>query len=132
MAFFVVNDPFEVIVLLDILISAKFHPTPERAEIPGSPLVAALCDRAVEAFAAAQEAGRLPGDPEQTRAFYHSPPESVLAIVGRRVVESANLGGIWNRWSLDERAHLVRIFFRPYVAEESVVYALAGTNTISS
>src|SRR5579884_4222449 len=106
---FEVSDPYEVNALLTALLEAKFHPRPEHPELAGSPLVARLCERAVEAFAAAQAAGRLPDRPERTRAFYRArPPESILAVIRQRLGEVAG-APVWDGWSPTERAEYVRL-----------------------
>jgi hypothetical protein len=125
---FVVEDPYELNALLRALFAAKFHAPEDGLELPGSPFLARLCERAVEAFAAVQEAGLLPGSAAQTRAALGAvaPPEPVIASVRRHLSAVAARGGNWGRWSLDERSDYVRLVFRPYVAEEPLVRELAG------
>jgi hypothetical protein len=81
----------------------------------------------MDAVVAAQEAGLLPGNADRTRASFRSPPPlaNVVASVRRHVAAVAASRSNWHRWSLDERADYVRLVFRPYVAEESLVQELA-------
>ncbi|MDB5311322.1 MAG: hypothetical protein JWO38_5524 [Gemmataceae bacterium] len=127
-ALFVVDDPYELNALLRALFAAKFHAPEDGLELAGSPFPARLCERAMEALAAAQEAGLLPGSATQTLAAHRAavPPEPVSASVRRHLSAVAARGGNWGRWSLDERADYVRLVFRPYVAEESLVREGAG------
>jgi hypothetical protein len=126
-ALFVVDDPYEVNALLRALFAAKFHAPEDGPELAGSLILARLCERAMEAFVAAQEAGRLPGNAEQTRARFRSllPGSEVVASVRRHLSAIASSGTNWDRWSPNERADYVRLVFRPYLAEESLVRQLA-------
>jgi hypothetical protein len=126
-AFFEVDEPYEVNALLTALLEAKFHPDPKRREVAGSPFVARLCERAVEAFAAAQAAGRLPGNPEQTRAFYQGRPgEPTLAVVRRRLAEVTALP-VWAGWSPEQRAEYVRLLLSPFAAPDDLVAELIAS-----
>lgn len=125
---FVVDDAMEVNVLLRALFAAKFSAPADGPELPGSPILARLCERAMEAYAAAQEAGLLPGSAEQTRASHRTAapgPQVVEAVRGHLSVVAAR-GGNWGQWSPDERADYVRLVLRPYVADEALVRELAG------
>jgi hypothetical protein len=126
-ALFVVDDPSEMNVLLRALFAAKFHAPEDGPELAGSPILARLCERAMETFVAVQEARLLPGNADQTRARFRSPlPDSeVVASVRRHLSALAGSGTSWDRWSPDERADYIRVVFRPYVAEESLVRQLA-------
>ena len=124
-ALFVVDEPGEMNALLRALFAAKFHAHDDGPELAGSPILARLCERAMAGFAAALEAGRLPGSAEQYRAAWSLPPgPDVVASVRRHL---AAAGGNWSRWSPPERAEYVRLVFRPYVAEEPLVRELAGS-----
>ena len=126
-ALFVVDDPSEMNALLRALFAAKFHAAEDGPELAGSPILAQLCERAMAGFVAAQEAGLLPGSPEQTRAGWSLPPGAeVIASVRRHLSGVARGRGNWCRWSPDERADYVRLVFRPYVADEELVRELAG------
>ena len=127
-ALFLVEDPIEVNVLLRALFAAKFHAPADGLELAGSPILACLCERAMEAFAAAQEAGLLPGSADQTRASHRAaaPGEPVLTAVREHLSAVAARGGNWGRWSPGERAEYVRLVLRPYVADEAMVRELAG------
>jgi hypothetical protein len=96
-ALFAVDDPHELNALLRALFAAKFHAPEDGLELPGSPLLARLCERAMEAFVAAQEAGLLPGDAAQTRASHRAmtPGTEVVASVRRHLVAVAARGGNW-------------------------------------
>ena len=127
-ALFVVDDPGEMNALLRVLFAAKFHAHDDGPELAGSPILARLCERAMAGFVAAQEAGLLPGSAEQTRAVWAMPPgRELVASVRRHLAVVAAGRGNWSRWSPAERAEYVRLVFRPYVAEESVVQELAGS-----
>jgi hypothetical protein len=69
---FAVDDPYEVNVLLRALFAAKFHAPEDGLELAGSPILAQLCERAMDAFVAAEEAGFLPGNADHTRASFSS------------------------------------------------------------
>ena len=76
-------------------------------------------------FAAAQEAGRLPGSVTQTRAMWSLPPgPDIIASVRRHLALTADGRGNWPGWSPAERADFVRVVFRPLVAAESLVQEL--------
>jgi hypothetical protein len=124
---FVVDDPNEMNALLRALFAAKFHAPEDGPELAGSPILARLCERAMAGFVAAQEAGLLPGSPEQTRASWSQPPGAEVVASVRRHLSAVGRGrGNWGRWSPDERAGYVRLAFRPYVADERLVRELAG------
>jgi hypothetical protein len=132
-ALFAVDDPYEMIALVRALFAAKFHAPEDGPELAGSPILARLCERAMAGYAAAQEAGLLQGNAEQTRAAQRSMPPGpeIIASVRRHLSAIMARGdhGNWFRWSPDERAEYVRLVFRPYVAEESLVRELAGAGT---
>jgi hypothetical protein len=125
--FFTVEDPGEVNALFRALFAAKFFAPEDGLELAGSPVLARLCERAVDAVVTAQKAGLLPGNADRTRADFRSPPPfaNVVASVRRHLVAVAASRSNSDRWSLDERADYVRLVFRPYVAEESLVQELA-------
>jgi len=124
---FAVEDPGEINALFRALFAAKFFAPEDGLELAGSPILARLCERVMDAIVAAQEAELLPGNADRTRASFHSPPPlaNVVASVRRHMAAVAAAGGNWDRWSPDERADYVRLVFRPYVAEESLVQELA-------
>ncbi len=124
-ALFVVDDPYEMNALLRALFAAKFHAHDDGPELAGSRILARLCERAMAGFVAAQEAGRLPGSPAQTRAAWAMPPGSEIVAAVRRHLAVG--GGNWPRWSPAERAEYVRLVFRPYAAPEELVQELAGS-----
>ena len=125
---FVVDDPYEMNALLRALFAAKFHAPDDGPELAGSPILARLCERAMDGFTAAQEAGRLPGSVAQTRAVWALPPGAeVVASVRRHLAVVGTGGDNWGGWSPTERSEYVRLVFRPYVAEESLVRELAGS-----
>jgi hypothetical protein len=126
---FEVDDPYEVNALLVALTEAKFHPDPERREVAGSPFVARLCERAVEAYVAAQAAGRLDGNADQTRAFYDGrPPELILTVVRRRLAEVIHQP-VWSKWSPGERAEYVRLLLSPFGAPADLVAELISDDS---
>ncbi|MDY3558588.1 hypothetical protein R5W23_005709 [Gemmata sp. JC673] len=112
--------------LLRALFAAKFHAPSDGPELAGSPIMARLCERAMAGFVAAQEAGRLPGSAERTRAAWAMPPTAEIVESVRRHLAATAAGTRWGRWSADERAEYVRLVFRPYVAAEPTVRELAG------
>ena len=128
-ALFEVDDGFELNALLRALFAAKFRAPADGLELPGSPILARLCERAMASMVVAQEAGRFPGNPDQTRAAYRTlaPTAEVVVSVRGHVSVVAVRGGNWAQWSPAERADYVRLVFRPYVAEESLVRELAGS-----
>lgn len=123
-ALFEVDDGSEVNALLKTLLEAKFHPDPQRSELQGSPLVARLCERAVVAYAAAQEAGKIPGGGgggQKTLDFYLGPtPELVLAVVRTRIAEAAARDW-WRGSDRNARQDYIRILLSPFVADESLL-----------
>lgn len=127
-ALFAVDDPYEVHILLQALFAAKFHASEDSLDLAGSPMLASLCERAMRAYVAAQEAGLLPGDADRTREEFRSlaPTAEVIVSVRRRLAVIAAGCGNWDRWSPMERADYVRLVFRPYAAEESLVQELAN------
>ena len=128
-ALFAVDDPYELNALVRALLAAKFHAPEDGLELPGSPLLARLCERAVDALAAAQEAGRLPGFGGHTRPAGAAPPsEPIVASARRHVSAVAARGGNWAGWSADERAAYVRLVLRPYVADAALVSELATSS----
>ncbi len=124
---FTVEDPYEVNVLMRALFAAKFHAPDDGPELAGSPILARLCERAIESFITAQEAGLLPGfhasNAAQTRTYYGSllPDEKIIASVRGHLSVIAAHRGNWSRWSPDERADYIRLVFRPFVAENTLV-----------
>ena len=126
-ALFEVDDEAEINALLMTLLEAKFHPDPERREISASPLVARLCERAVVAYAAAQDTGKISGGNgggRKTLDFYRgSPPEMVLAVVRLRVAE-VTTGSNWQRWDRSARQDYIRLLLSPFVAEEALLERL--------
>lgn len=130
-ALFAVDDPYEMSALLRALFAAKFHAHDDGPELAGSPVLARLCERAMVGFAAAQEAGQLPGSAAQTRAAWPKPPgPEVVASVRRHVSTVAAGRGNWGRWSPAERIEYVRLVFRPYAADEELVRELADSSPI--
>lgn len=129
---FVVDDPYEVLALLRALFAAKFHAPEDGLELAGSPILARLCERAMGAFVAVQEAGLLPGNADRNGAGFRSlvPGAVVVGSVRRHLAAIAARPGNWNRWSPDERADYVRLVFHPYVAEESLVQELASAENL--
>lgn len=120
-----VDEPGEIVALLRALFAAKFHAPEDGPELAGSPILARLCERAMTGFAAAQEAGRLPGNAEQTRAMWSLPPgPDIIASVRRHLSLAADGRGNWSGWSPAVRAEFVRVLFRPLVAAESLVQEL--------
>ncbi|WP_020470677.1 hypothetical protein [Zavarzinella formosa] len=122
-ALFTVDNPLELNVLLRALFSAKFYDHADGPELAGSPFMSRLCERAMESFANAQDAGLLPGNSERMRSKH--PDARVVACVRSHVAAIAAGEGNWPQWSADERANCVRELFRPYVADESLVRELA-------
>ena len=121
---FVVTDEAELRVLLKALIEAKFHPAPECREIQGSPYVASLCERVVEAIAGCEESKGKFGNAERTRAWYREGRnESVLRAVRRQIAEHANTK-LWLEWPTEKRADFVRVLLSPYVADDGLVNEL--------
>jgi hypothetical protein len=125
-ALFAVDDPYELNALVRALLAAKFHAPEDGLELPGSPLLAKLCERAADALAAAQATGLLPGFGGRTRAAGAAPPpEPVVASARRHLSAVAARGGNWAGWWAAERAEYVRLVFRPYVADDALVLELA-------
>ena len=93
---FVVDDPYEMNALLRALFAAKFHAPDDGPELAGSPILARLCERAMDGFTAAQEAGRLPGSVAQTRAVWALPPraEVVASVRCHLAVVAASRGNL--------------------------------------
>jgi hypothetical protein len=122
-ALFEVNDPLELNALLRVLLEGKFS-LDVSPEVAGSPIVAHLCERVLEAFLSVQAAGRLPGNAEETQARIRTRPgEHLLAVVRRRLAESRQRVD-WSEGSLDERKGLVRNLLSPYPATEDLVAEL--------
>src|SRR5262245_58761782 len=83
-ALFEVNDAFEVNVLLRALFAAKFYAPADGLELPGSPILAELCERAMTA---AQEAFAINSN--------QVPVPEVVASVRSHISRVADRGGNW-------------------------------------
>lgn len=122
---FTVTDGAELHALLKTLLAAKFHPDPEVAEVPGSPPVARLCERAVEAVTAWDECHGRVDQAERTRAWFRDARgnTSVLSVVRKRITECAR-HSVWREWSTEQKAEYVQILLSPYSANEALVQEL--------
>ncbi len=126
---FTVDDPSELNALVRALLAAKSYAPDDGPELAGSPLLAALCERAMDALVAAEAAGHFPriGGLPGTADAVQSPPGPVVASARRYLSAVGARGGNWSRWSMAERADYVRLVFRPYVSDEALVAELAGS-----
>jgi hypothetical protein len=123
---FEVTDPYELNALIRVLMQAKFHPDPTFFEVQGSPFVARMCERVVEAYAAAQEDRKLPGDPGRIRATsVDTPPDTVLDTVRLRISECASRGP-WREWTTEQRSEFVRLLLSPYTPIDLLVAELVA------
>ncbi|VTS06056.1 hypothetical protein [Tuwongella immobilis] len=124
---FVVDHPVEIHALVQALFAAKFHAHGDNLELAGSPIVARLCERAMEAMIAAQDAGHLPGNPQETRGRFQSrsPESHIIEAVRRHLAAIAGCGTNWDLWSTSERSEYIRLVFRPYLVDDALVDELA-------
>ncbi len=123
-ALFEVDDPDELHALEIALSDAKFKPFPDSRPHLGDPLVARLCERVVEARVAAQAAGVLPSNPDQTQAYYGGrPPDWIWAVIRRGLAEATRLP-VWAEWSSQQRADYVRLLLSPFAATNNIVTEL--------
>ena len=121
---FVVTDEAELRALIKALIEAKFHPAPECPEVQGSPSVARLCERAVEAIAQCEESKGKSGNADRTRAWFRDVRNNlVLTAVRRQIAEHAD-SKLWIEWPAEKRAEFVRMLLSPYVADDDLVNEL--------
>ncbi len=131
---FQVTEEAELHALLKALLAAKFHPDPESLEIPGSPLVARLCERAVQAVATWLKTHGKNDRAERTLAWFRigTADHPVLKIVRKRIEECEHdQGGMWKNWTDEQRLEYVRILLSPYTCDDRMIRELAASGGLA-
>ena len=119
-ALFEVSDKYELLALHRALFEAKQHPDPEDRDVVGSPFVANLSLRVVDALAELDEPPTFgPSWRDWQRAEKH---EHRLPLVRSRIEECAP----WSKWDADQKQEYVRTLLAPLVAESSTLSDLVA------
>jgi hypothetical protein len=111
----VIDDPNELVALHRALFEAQFAVDPHDRDVPGSPILAALANRVVDALTQID-----PRWSEWRDAEKH--PDRV-AVAARHLHANPS----WASWSDAERERQVRNHLAPLVASTSLVAALCGS-----
>ena len=119
-ALFEVSEKYELLALHRALFEAKHHADPDDTAIVGSPYVAALSLRVVDALAELDDPPTFgPGWREWQRAEKH---EHRLPLVRSRIEECSP----WSKWDADQKREYVRILLAPLVAEATTLADLVA------
>ena len=110
----IVSDPHELIALHRALFEAQFSATPLDKDVPGSPLLASLANRVVEALS-----HQDPRWLDWRVASMH--PERVR-IVRERLPNDRR----WKHMSLAEREEHVKIHLAPLIPDDDLLAELVG------
>ena len=114
---FSIEDKWELLAMYRALMAAKFSPESPR-ELPGSPFLAAVCERTV---AALQEHGIGSQSPSSWAEWLQAErfPEQ-LAFVRQLLAECRK----WPEWSLAQRQEYVRLLLSPFRASADTIAEL--------
>ena len=110
-ALFSIEDSWELLAMQRALFTAKFAPD-SPAEFAGSPLLAAICERAVAALQQVNADSSGHRWAEWLQAERHP---SELTFVRQRLAECR----LWSGWSGDQKREFVRLLLSPLQASES-------------
>ena len=120
MQLFSVSDPMELLALHRALMEAKFHPNPEHREIQGSPFVARIAERVVDALIQYEisERNKTAGDSwiSWRDATKH---DLCLNVVRQRLAETSRI--IWDNMTSDARRAYVRDLLSPLIAGDDLI-----------
>lgn len=113
---FVLSDYYELLALHRALIEAKFHPDPQNLDVPGSPLLACVSNRALETLQA-MEIARGCVEASQKWDDWRKRPKDGQSW--RYAMNHAAQVSEWSSWSGDEKNRFVVDLLAPYVVDEA-------------
>jgi hypothetical protein len=113
---FEIDDAHELRALHRVLLEAKFHDAPDDAAIAGSPIVAALANRVVDALAMIDaRAGKADAWGGWRRSATATSRPWAVAV--RRASET----GGWIAWARDKKEAYARILLSPFVPDANAL-----------
>lgn len=120
MNLFSVTDPMELLALHRALMEAKFHPNPESREIQGSPFVARIAERVVDALIQNEISEGRKGTADSWTAWRDAAKhDRCLSVAKQRLAETSK--SIWESMASDARRAYVRDLLSPLIADDGLI-----------
>ncbi|SRR5579875_189016 len=113
----VIEDKHELIALNKALFEARFHENPECAEVQGSPLLAAIHSRLIDALIATEREQRKQSAWNEWRQWRNR-------VIEKRQVEQIIKRVHWIKLSKQQKIALVQSLVAPFVAEQEEINSL--------
>ena len=114
----VISDFDELLALHRTIMEAKFHEHLEQIEIAGSPLVASVANRVLDAII---ESEHQTHGPERSRVWEEWRQVSPAKRQWRIALSRVDPSGLWPSWSWDEKKHFAELLLSPLSATEELL-----------
>lgn len=110
-----ISNHDELLALHKALIEAKFHPEPENTLISGSPFIADICNRVVDALIEI-ESLKNPSKYEGWMLWLNIKNQKNF---WERAIKYAQESNFWNKLTINEKKRYVKCLLSPFKFEET-------------
>lgn len=116
---FQTDDYFELLALHRAIIEAKFHLDPEDRDVPGSPILARISERIVEAIGLMEDRMGKYGGSKGWESWRRNPGTRFWNVA----VEYAANFSDWHKLNLEQKRKLVTNLMAPFIADDNQISA---------